>query len=111
MGAGLEIAPGFLSVKLVSPSPPFDALGPPALDLAPPSAGALDTGATLPGPALLDTSPLPPGGLAAVLAGVLLANLTNPVFDPGPTFEPAAPHTLIGNPYMPGLLLGKKTVM
>ena len=89
MRAGLEVPPGFLSVKLVSPSPPFDA---PALDLAPPtpSAGALDTVATLPGPALLDTSPLPPGGLAAVLAGVLLVNLTDPAFDPGPTFEPAA---------------------
>ena len=85
MRAGLEF--GFLSV---SPSPPFNAPGPPALDLALPSAGALDTLATFPGPALLVPSPLPPDGLAAVLEGVLLINLTDPVFDPGPTFEPAA---------------------
>ena len=85
--AVLEFGPAFLSV---SPSPPFNAPGPPALDLALPSAGALDTLATFPGPALLVPSPLPPDGLAAVLEGVLLIDLTDPVFDPGPTFEPAA---------------------
>lgn len=87
MSAGLEVGPGFLSV---SPSPPFNALGPPDLDLAPPSAGALDTVETLPGPALLFPSPLPPGGLATVLAGVLLVDLTDPAFDPGPIFETTA---------------------
>ena len=83
--AVLEVGPAFLSV---SPSPPFNAPGPPALDLALPS--ALDTVETFPGPALLVPSPLPPDGLAAVLEGVLLISLTDPVFDPGPTFEPAA---------------------
>ena len=85
MRAGLEVDPDFLSV-----SPPFGALGPPALDLAPPSAGALGTVATLPGPALLLPSPLPAGGLAPVLAGVLLIDFTDPAFDPGPILEPAA---------------------
>ena len=89
MRVGLEVGPGFLSIKLFSPSPPFDALGPPAFVLATPSAGALDTVATLPGAALFDTSPFPPSCLAAALAGVLLVNLTDPAFDPGPTFEPA----------------------
>lgn len=64
MRGGLEAAPGFLSVKLAAPSPPFDALVPPAFDRAPPTVGALDTVATLLVAELLDPSPLPPGGLA-----------------------------------------------
>jgi len=78
---GLEVAP---------PSPPFEAAVPPAFDRAPPSAGALGTVATLLVVELLDPSPLPPGGLVAVLlAGVLLVGFTDPDFDPGPTLEPA----------------------
>jgi len=86
---GLEVAPGFFSVKLVSPSPPFDPPVPPAFERAPPSAGALGTVATLLVAELLDPSPLPPGGLVAVLAGVLLVGLADPDFDPGPILEPA----------------------
>jgi len=86
---GLEVAPGFFTVELVSPSPPLAAPIPPAFDRAPPSAGALGTVATLLVVELLDPSPLPPGGLVAVLAGVLLVGLTDPGLDPGPTLEPA----------------------
>ena len=64
MRGGLEAAPGFLSVKLAAPSPPFVALVAPAFVRAPPSVGAFDTVATLLVAELLDPSPLPPGRLA-----------------------------------------------